>query len=59
MEDPDFHVEYVATVKANDLDESKDKWAIKTNHIDQYWNPETKTYWGWKVVEAVPTWKEK
>jgi len=52
MEDPEFHVEHIRTVEASDLVEAKQRWAELTGHVDRYWNPTDKTYWGWSVVEV-------
>ena len=52
MEDPSFHVEHVRTIEASNLDDAKQKWAEKTNHINEYWDKKDKTYWGWRVVEV-------
>lgn len=52
MEDPEWHVEIIRTVQADSLKEAKQKWAEETGHVDQLWDPERQTYWGWDVVEA-------
>jgi len=52
MEDPDWHVECIRKIKAPTLDEAKQKWAEETGHIDDSWDSEDKTYWGWSVVEV-------
>ena len=50
MEDPDWHIEYIASVEADDLNDAKDKWAEVTGHKGEFWDEKRKTYWGWEVV---------
>jgi len=52
MEDPEWHVESIREVEAENLTEAKDRWAKETGHDNEYWNPKTQTFWGWSVVEV-------
>ena len=52
MEDSGFHIEHVCTVYASDLTAAKKQWAVVTGHLDEYWNEQKQTYWGWDVVEV-------
>ncbi len=55
MEDPDWHIENIKTVRAPDLRAAKQKWAIKTGHAHRKdWDEKQQTYWGWSVVEVGP-----
>ncbi len=51
-EQPDVALECVMDVRAKSLREAKQKWAEKTNHVDEYWDPYKQTYWGWRVVRV-------
>jgi hypothetical protein len=52
MEDPGWHIEMIRDIEANSLDEAKDKWAeITGQNKFEEWNPTTKTFWGWQVVQ--------
>jgi len=51
MEDPYRHIEHIETVTAPDLLSAKKIWAKKTGHLDEYWDDDSQTYWGWSVVE--------
>lgn len=46
-----YGVTHIECVEATDLREAKQKWAKKTGHATQYWNPDTQTYRGWRVIE--------
>jgi hypothetical protein len=52
MEDPEWHIEFIETVEANSLGEAKDKWAKKTGHFDESYDRDSKTYWGWRIVQV-------
>lgn len=54
MEDPDFHVDVdtIRIIHANDLKTAKQRWAVVTNHNNEYWDKEQQTYWGWQVKEV-------
>ena len=53
MEDPEWHVEIIRTVKAPNLRAAKQKWAENTGHANKKdWNEEQQTYWGWSVVQV-------
>jgi hypothetical protein len=51
MEDPDWHYQNIATIRAHSLKEAKDIWAEKQGYIkDKDWDKVQQTWWGWSVV---------
>lgn len=51
MEDPEWHLEMVRTVRAKNLEEAKLKWAeITGEDKKETWCPERKTVWGWSIM---------
>jgi len=49
MEDPEFHVERIKSVRASSFEEARNSWAGLTNHELDLDNG-GRTVWGWRVV---------
>lgn len=51
MEDPEWHIEDVKEIIANNLKEAKDKWVTITESDESAdWNTKPQTVWGWRVL---------
>lgn len=49
MEDPEFHWDQIGKAEGSTLKEVCDNLAAKTPSFAQYYDPDTLTYWGWKL----------
>lgn len=50
MEDPAFHWEQIGEAEGTTLREACDNLAKKDPEFAKYYNPETISYWGWKLA---------